>query len=148
MNWQVIALQFVIQDLGKNNWTLELGTGFLPFYELLDVHICTWKVSDYYTATGNIHFCIHTLQIWPSHLFSCNCYMYAFKRVGMQTFFKAASCNIKYPFKSHVLTPIIIVSGLCALLFFALKGGQLAPTEHVRERDKRINMAPVKLWWL
>ena len=105
---------------------------------------CTWKVSDYYTATANIQFCLHTLQIWPLHLFSCNRYIYAFKSVGMQSYFKAASCNIKYPFKSSVLT--LIVSGLCALLFYVLKDGQQAPTEHVRfrERDRRINMAPVK----
>ena len=70
--------------------------------------------------------------------------MYAFKSVGMQSFFKAASCNIKYTFKSSVLT--VIVSGLCALLFYVLKDDQRAPTEHVRfrERDRRINMAPVK----
>ena len=70
--------------------------------------------------------------------------MYAFKSVGMQSFFKAASCNMKYPFKSSVLT--LIVSGLCALLFYVLKDGQRAPTEHVRfrKRDRRINMAPVK----
>ena len=62
----------------------------------------------------------------------------------MHSFFKAASCNIKYSFKSSILT--LIVSSLCALLFYVLKDGQRAPTEHVRfrERDRRINMAPVK----
>ena len=70
--------------------------------------------------------------------------MYAFQSMGMQSFFKAASCNIKYSFKASVLT--LIVSGLCALLFYVMKDGQRAPTEHVRfrERDRRIDMAPVK----
>ena len=144
MNWQVIALQFVTPDLGKSNWTFELGTKETPdsflsmnCWVCISVHgrsvIITQQLAIFNSA--------YVHQIWPSDLFSCNRYMYAFKSVGMQSFF---SCNIKYPFKASVL--ILIVSGLCALLFYVLKDGQRAPTEHVRfrERDRRINMAPVK----
>ena len=63
---------------------------------------------------------------------------------GCKVFSKQLAAISNTLFKTSVLTPI--VSGLCALIFFFLKDGQRAPTEHVRfrERDRRINIAPVK----
>ena len=137
MNWQLITLQFVTHDLGKSNWTFWVGNEGNPdfFFSMnrwvcISVHgrsvIITQQLAIFNSAY------IH--QIWPSDLFSCNRYMYAFKSVGMQSFFKAASCNIKYSFKASVLTPVVYVH--CCFMFWKMVNeSQLDMSDSERETD-------------